>query len=69
MSETLSLTVTGMKCAGCEATVKSKLQPVAGVLSVTANHKENTVKLEFAPEKITRAKINEIITTAGFQVQ
>lgn len=69
MSETLSLTVTGMKCAGCEATVKSTLQAAAGVLSVTAHHKENTVTVEFAPEKITPAKINDIITTAGFQVQ
>lgn len=68
MAEILALTVTGMKCAGCEATVKKQLQQAAGILAVNAWHKENKVEIEFAPETISPAQIAQIITTAGFEI-
>jgi copper chaperone CopZ len=69
MSQTLSLTVTGMKCAGCEAGVKTALLALDGVLSVAAYHKDNKVEVAFEPHKLTETQISEAITAAGYQVQ
>jgi len=51
MTESVSLTVTGMKCGGCEANVTSKLEAIDGVLSVNASSKNNEVNVEFDAEK------------------
>ena len=69
MAEKLSLTVTGMKCGGCETNLKTKLQALDGVLSVVASHKEKLVELEFEPEKIEEDDIVDVITDAGFKVE
>jgi copper chaperone CopZ len=69
MAEFLSLTVTGMKCGGCETNIKGKLEALDGVSSVVANHKEKTVELEFEPEKIDEDDIIDVITDAGFKVE
>jgi copper chaperone CopZ len=69
MSQTLSLTVTGMKCAGCEAGVKTALLALDGVLSVAAYHKDNTVEVVFEAQKVTPMQLSDTITAAGYQVQ
>lgn len=69
MTDRLSLTVTGMKCGGCETNVKTKLEALDGVSSVVANHKEKTVELEFDPEKIDEDDIIDVINDAGFKVE
>jgi copper chaperone len=69
MSQALSLTVTGMKCAGCEAHAKSQLQALEGVLSVVADHKAQHIKLEFEAEKIGLAAITQAIHAAGYRVE
>jgi copper chaperone len=68
MIESEVLTVTGMKCGGCEANVTSKLTAVDGVLSVVASFKANEVTVEFDNEKTTLDDIEDIITGAGFKV-
>jgi copper chaperone len=68
MSETSVLTVTGMKCGGCENTVKTKLQAVEGVISVALSFKENQVTVEFDTEKLNLDAIKSVITQAGFTV-
>jgi copper chaperone len=62
------LTVTGMKCGGCEANVTAKLSAVDGVISVVASFKENEVKVEYDTEKTSLDAIEDIITDAGFKV-
>jgi copper chaperone len=51
MIETVSLTVTGMKCGGCESNVTDKLKAIDGVLSVNASYKDNEVNVEFDADK------------------
>ena len=68
MSESISLDVTGMKCGGCESNAKSKLEAVSGVISVNASHKENTIEIEFEPEKTDEEALTEVITNAGYTV-
>lgn len=66
MTESVVLTVNGMKCGGCETNVKTALQAINGVLSVTASSKEKQVSVEFDAEKTTLDSIKTAITAAGF---
>ncbi|MGR9115851.1 MAG: heavy-metal-associated domain-containing protein [Gammaproteobacteria bacterium] len=69
MSESVTLTVTGMKCGGCESNITTKLQALEGVLSVSASHKEDEVEIEFDPAKTDQDSIVDAITEAGFVVE
>ncbi len=69
MTETSVLTVTGMKCGGCENNVKDKLQTVDGVTAVTPSFKDNQVTVEFDNEKVNLDAIKSVITQAGFTVE
>jgi len=69
MTESVSLTVTGMKCGGCEANVTGKLQAIDGVLSVNASSKNNEVDVEFDAGKTNLDVITDAIIDAGFTVE
>ncbi|MGZ4969475.1 MAG: heavy-metal-associated domain-containing protein [Methylobacter sp.] len=69
MTESVSLTVTGMKCGGCETNITSKLQAIEGVLSVNASSKNNEVNVEFDAGKTSLDVITNAITGAGFTVE
>ncbi len=68
MSESASLNVNGMKCGGCEASVKEKLIVLDGVISVAADHKSGKVDVEFESEKISQDTIRDAIGAAGYSV-
>ncbi len=68
MLETVSLTVSGMKCAGCEASVKNTLLALDGVSSASADHKQQLVTLEFDKDSISVQQISAAIMAAGYQV-
>jgi copper chaperone len=68
MSESIELTVTGMKCGGCETNVREKLQAVAGVSAAQADFKNNRVSVEFDATLVTLDSIKSVITVAGFTV-
>jgi copper chaperone len=68
MSETASLTVTGMKCGGCETNVSTKLMNLGGVKTVSASSKDNSVKVEFDPNKTSLKAISDAIAEAGYKV-
>ena len=69
MTESVQLTVTGMKCGGCETNVTGKLQAIPGVSSVTASFKENRVSIEFDPTQTDIVALTQVITGAGFAVE
>jgi len=69
MTESVSLTVTGMKCGGCEANVTSKLEAIDGVLSVQASSKDKEVNVEFDAEKTSLDAITKAVANAGFTVE
>ena len=69
MSESITLTVTGMKCGGCETNVTNKLQAIDGVLSVSASSKNNEVNVDFDSGKTNLDAITSTITGAGFSVE
>ena len=69
MSESASITVTGMRCGGCETTVKTILTTLDGVLSVHASSKNDQVDVEFDTDKTSLDTIKTTITDAGFNVK
>jgi copper chaperone len=69
MTESVELTVTGMKCGGCEANVKTKLNAIAGVLMVNASSRDKKVSVEFDAEKTGLDAIKAAIAEAGFTVE
>ncbi len=68
MIESQILTVTGMKCSGCEANIIEKLSAISGVISVTASAKNNEVSIEYNNELTDIATIKAAIIAADFKV-
>ena len=69
MIESTVLTVTGMKCGGCEANITGKLTAIDGVISVKALFKDEAISVEYDTEKTTLDTIEDTITGAGFSVK
>ena len=68
MAEELTLKVSGMTCGGCESAIRRVLSMVEGVTSATASHQAGEVTVVFEPSKTNRAKIEQAIATAGYEV-
>jgi copper chaperone len=69
MVDSIKLTVTGMKCGGCEKTIVNKLMAEEGVVKVGAKYAENEVEVEFEDHVITQDELIDCIENAGFTVQ
>jgi copper chaperone len=69
MTESVSLTVFGMKCGGCEANVTDKLKAIDGVVSATASFQDKEVNVEFDAGKTSLEGIVGAIVDAGFTVE
>jgi len=67
--KTETLTVTGMKCAGCKAAVQSALQQLEGVDRVQAELSGGRVTVIYDASRTDLAKIRSVISGAGFSVQ
>ncbi len=68
MIESIVLTVTGMKCGGCEANVTTKLTALNGVVAVAASSKNQHVSIEFDADSVSLDSVKQVITAAGFTV-
>jgi copper chaperone len=68
MIESATLTVTGMKCGGCENNVTTKLKSLDGVKSATASSKDKAVKVEFDTTQTSLGAIVQAITEVGYTV-
>ena len=62
------LSVKGMKCGGCETTVREAVKSCAGVTDVKPSFKENTVEIEYEEGKAGLEAIGKAISAKGFQV-
>ena len=62
------LTVKGMKCGGCENTVQDAVKTCGGVLSVTANHRESKVEIDYEEGAANLDAIKQTIASKGFEV-
>ena len=69
MIESDVLTVTDMKCGGCETNITGKLEAINGVISVKASFKDKAVSVEYDNEKTSLDIIKDTINDAGFTVE
>jgi len=69
MIESVVLTVTDMKCGGCETNITGKLEAINGVISAKALFKDKEVSVEYDTEKTSLDTIKNTITDAGFTVK
>ena len=60
----ITVNVTGMTCSHCEANVKRNLEAIAGINSVVADNKTNTVKI--TGTKIDLEKVKATVTGLGY---
>ena len=62
------LSVKGMKCGGCETSVRDAVKSCEGVISVKPNFRENSVEIEYEEGKADLDAISRTISAKGFQV-
>lgn len=69
MSTKVELTVTGMKCGGCENTIKEALIGKDGIISVDTSHGDDWVGVEYDEAVLEEDDVIELIENAGFSVK
>lgn len=69
MSESVVLSVNGMKCGGCESNVTSKLQALDGVIEVSASSKAAKVTVDYDAGIVSLDDITQAIIDAGYTVE
>ncbi len=67
--EEVVLTVTGMRCVGCEFGVERELRKLNGVVSVKADSSKNTVTVKFKKDIIKLDKIVDKINELGYRAE
>lgn len=68
LPKTFNITVKGMSCPHCEATVSKAAMSVDGVLSAKASHKKNLLTVKAKDESVL-AKIKAEIAKTDFVVE
>jgi P-type Cu+ transporter len=67
--EQLKLSVTGMTCANCAATIERRLnKKTPGVIHANVNYAIESVAIEYLPDETNKDKIIESIRFAGYDV-
>ena len=66
----VTLNVSGMTCAGCEAAVKIAAKRIDGVKDVTVSYNKTAADVTYDPAKTTPAAIAKVITDkTGFKAE
>lgn len=69
MTTKVELAVAGMKCGGCEKTIKEALTGKDGIISVDPIHADDKVIVEFDKAVIEEDDVIELIENSGFTVE
>ncbi|MGI9067989.1 MAG: heavy-metal-associated domain-containing protein [Pyrinomonadaceae bacterium] len=59
--------VDGMRCANCTGSVEKALKATPGVEKVEVNLQRKEAVVEYDDEKVTEAKLREVINATGFK--
>ncbi|NLU45584.1 MAG: cadmium-translocating P-type ATPase [Euryarchaeota archaeon] len=68
MTEKTVIRTGGMSCAACSAKIDKAVGRLDGVIAVNANFSENTVFVEYEPERIDADAIAAVIRKSGYDV-
>lgn len=65
--KTATIRVEGMHCKMCSASVAKALEATAGVEKVEVSHEKGVAVVQYDDEKVTEAKLREVINGTGFK--
>lgn len=64
---TVTIRVEGMHCGNCASSIEKKLKATAGVQDVRVSFEKKEAWIKFDDQKITVAKLREVINSTGFK--
>ncbi|HEU4477268.1 MAG TPA: heavy-metal-associated domain-containing protein [Pyrinomonadaceae bacterium] len=67
-TKTVTIRVDGMKCAKCSGAVTKALKATEGVEDAQVNHEKGEAVIKYDDQKLTEAKLREVINGTGFKV-
>lgn len=67
--EEVAISVTGMRCVGCELGIERELQKLPGVISVKADNVRSEVVVKYRKDTISINKIVDKINELGFRAE
>lgn len=67
-TRTTTLRVAGMKCNQCSSSVAKALKATAGVQEAEVSYEKGQVVITYDDEKVSEAKLREVINGTGFKV-
>ena len=62
-----TIRVDGMTCSKCSGSVEKALKATPGVEKVEVSHQRKEAVIEYDDEKVTEAKLREVINSTGFK--
>ena len=66
-TKTAAIRVEGMHCKMCSASVTKALKATDGVEKVEVNHEKGVAVIQYDDQKVTEAKLREVINGTGFK--
>jgi len=66
-TKTITIRVDGMKCAKCSGAVTKELKDTEGVEDAQVNHEKGEAVIKYDDQKLTEAKLREVINGTGFK--
>lgn len=68
-TKTVNLTIEGMSCGACAASIKSALQKLDGIKKIDITFEKKGGTVEFDPAKVDETKIVEAINKTDFKAK
>ncbi|MEW6211091.1 MAG: cation transporter [Acidobacteriota bacterium] len=66
-SRTVAIEVEGMTCGGCAYSIEKALKGTQGVEDAKVNYEKGEAWIKYDDEKVTLAKLREVINSTGFK--
>jgi len=66
--KTTTIHIKGMKCGRCSASVSEALKATDGVQDVQVSYEKGEAVITYDDQKVTEAKLREVINSTGFKV-
>ncbi len=66
--KTTTIHIKGMKCGNCSSSVTKALKATDGVQDVQVSHEKGEAVITYDDQKVTEAKLRDVINGTGFKV-
>ncbi|HZK25128.1 MAG TPA: copper ion binding protein [Oscillospiraceae bacterium] len=69
MSESLTLSISGMTCNHCKLRVEKALKTLTGVESVAVDVQAGRAEVQYDPAQVSGESLKTVVTEAGYEVK